>query len=138
MSTTDQTSPREIDWATAEVSDGELKVDLTGDSSKAWTTRLEAVLDRLTQPGSLWGRVGCGERQVKVSDVSEGHESEVRHFLDAAVQQTNADFAADAGSGGSGGSASGGSDGGSDADRSMTEAFRAGGDASDEDSPTGP
>jgi hypothetical protein len=84
---------REIDWSSAEVRDRALTVELTGDPSKDWACRLEAVLDKLRQPGHVWGRIRSTKRYVKVADVPVGHEAELRHMLEAAVQQTNADLA---------------------------------------------
>ena len=84
---------REIDWSTAEVRDGKLTVELTGSPSKEWKKRLEAVLEHIEQIGNAWGDVKPTKRRVKVTGVVEGHEAELRHMLDASVQQTNADLA---------------------------------------------
>lgn len=86
------TNRREIDWSTAEVHDRGLKVELTGDPSRDWKHRLEAVLDRLHQPAHVWGRIRPTKRYLKVADVPAGHEAELRHLLEAAVLQTNADL----------------------------------------------
>jgi hypothetical protein len=109
------TNHREIDWSTAEVRDRALKVELTGDPSSDWKHRLKAVLDRLHQPGHVWGRVRPTKRYLKVADVPVGHEAELRFMLDAAVQQTNADL--------SGRSSPPPADV-SEVDQRMTEAFR--------------
>ncbi|HEY5197791.1 MAG TPA: hypothetical protein VIJ51_12280 [Solirubrobacteraceae bacterium] len=95
MADTHDSTPRELDWSTAEVRDRQLKVDLTGDPSKTWKTQFEAVLRRLHQTGSAWGRVHPTKRRVTVAGVVPGHEAELRHLLEAAVLQTNADLAAD-------------------------------------------
>jgi hypothetical protein len=84
---------REIDWPSAEVRDRELTVGLDGSHSKAWTARLESILERLDQPGNPWGRVRTKKRRLKVSALVEGEEARLRHFLEAAVQQANADIA---------------------------------------------
>ncbi len=104
-----------IDWSTAEVRDRSLKVTLTEAQSKHWRERLEAVLKRLEQPGHAWGRVRVSKRHLKVADVPAGHEAELRHLLEAAVQQTNADLTTDAPSP---------DDGVSEIDQQMTDAFR--------------
>jgi hypothetical protein len=82
---------REIDWASAEVCERTLTVNLTGEPSKTWKARMESVVARLDQPGHQWGRVRASKRRVKVRDVVEGEEDRLRHFLDAAVLQANSD-----------------------------------------------
>ena len=88
----DRSSDVGLDWSTAEVRDRSLKVALTDAQSKHWRRRLEGVLKRLEQPGHSWGPVRVSKRQLKVADVPLGHEAELRHLLEAAVQQTNADL----------------------------------------------
>ena len=105
-----------IDWETAEVRDGSLKVGLTERPSKDWRTRLEAVASRLEQPGHHWGQVRASKRHLKVADVPAGHESELRHLLEAAVLQTNADLPSPAAPSESKVS---------EVDQRMTDAFRA-------------
>jgi hypothetical protein len=111
---------REIDWATAEVHDGTLKVSLTGGESDAWIAGFEAVLARLDQSGNHWGLVRPTKRRIKVADVVDGHETELRHFLEAVVLQTNADA--------TGPSADPVAEV-SEVDQRMTDAFRAGADS---------
>jgi hypothetical protein len=120
MTANEPANQREIDWSTAEVRDAELRVGLTGGPSKPWRKRFEAVIDRLEQTGNAWGEVRPTKRRIKVAGLVEGREAELRHLLDAAVQQTNADFVAEA---------SEAPDDVSDGDRRMTDAFRAGVDA---------
>jgi hypothetical protein len=105
----------DIDWSTAEVRDRSLKVALTDAQTKDWRERLDAVLRRLEQPGHSWGQVRVSKRYLKVADVPAGHEAELRHLLDAAVQQTNADLA---------GEAPAPQDKVSEIDQRMTDAFR--------------
>ena len=106
-----------IDWASAEVKSGELTVGLAGEANAEWAQRVEAIVERLERPGSAWGKVKVGTSTVRVEAVTTGAEEDLRHLLDGAVQQANADFApaeepdADAA--------------GSEADAAMTEAFRA-------------
>jgi hypothetical protein len=116
----DKVTHREIDWASAEVRDGALSVTLTGSASDEWRNRLEAILSRLDHSGNPWGRIHPTKRRVKVDGLAEGDEDRLRHFLEAAIQQTNADLAAPDPEP---------VDGGSDADQRMTEAFRACGDS---------
>jgi len=105
-----------IDWASAEVRGGELTVALAGEANAEWAERVQAVLERLGRPGSAWGATKVTEAAVTVEAVSAGAEEDLRHLLDGAVQQANADFAPkvreDAG------------DGPSEQDSAMTEAFR--------------
>ena len=107
-----------IDWASAEVKDGELTVALCGEPNAAWAKRAQAVVERLQRPGSGWGATKVTKSRIRVQDVAAGAEDDLRHVLDGAVQQANADYAApeeadDAGDGER-----------SDADGAMTEAFR--------------
>lgn len=112
----------EIDWATAEVHDGNLKVSLTGPVCDEWRNRLDGVLARLDHSGTPWGPVRPTKRRLKVADVAEGGEDELRHFLEAAVQQTNADLA---GPGPDSPDADALEDAASPSDQRMTDAFRA-------------
>ena len=105
-----------IDWASAEVKGGDLEVALAGEPNAKWAKRVEAILERLERPGSGWGKVKVGTSTVRVKAVTAGAEEDLRHLLDGAVQQANADFAP--------GEEPGGEAAGSDADAAMTEAFR--------------
>jgi hypothetical protein len=105
-----------IEWASAEVAGGDLTVPLAGEANAAWAERVQAVVERLARPGSAWGATKVTDAEVTVEAVTAGAEEDLRHLLDSAVQQANADFApeeeTDAG------------DGPSEADVAMTEAFR--------------
>ena len=105
-----------IDWASAAVADGELTVALAGEANAKWAERVQAIVERLDRPGSAWGATKVTKSKLTVEAVSAGAEEDLRHLLDGAVQQANADFAPedddDAG------------DGPSEADSAMTEAFR--------------
>ena len=119
-----------IDWSSATVKDGELSVELTGEPSTEWAKRVQAVLERLERPGSAWGATKVTKTRIQVKAVTAGSEDDLRHLLDGAVQQANADFAApeedDAGD-----------DERSEADSTMTEAFRSfSDDTSQDDRPT--
>ena len=105
-----------IDWASAEVKGGDLTVAVAGEPNAKWAKRVEAILERLERPGSGWGKVKVGTSTVRVKAVTAGAEEDLRHLLDGAVQQANADFAP--------GEEPGGEAAGSDADAAMTEAFR--------------
>ncbi len=114
-----------IDWSTASVQDGDLTVDLAGDASKAWSERLQDVVERLDRPGRGWQSVKVTRKRVKVAAVAAGSEADLRHLLDSAAQQVNADFAEP--------DEPDGDDEGSEADRAMTEAFRAFAEDGDQD-----
>jgi hypothetical protein len=105
-----------IDWASAEVRGGDLSVALAGEANAEWAERVQAVIERLERPGSAWGATKVTKAKVTVEAVSPGAEKDLRHLLDGAVQQANADFAPeeqdDAG------------DGPSEEDSAMTDAFR--------------
>ena len=105
-----------IDWASAEVSGGDLSVALAGEANAKWAERVQAIVERLDRPGSAWGATKVTKAKVTVEAVSAGAEEDLLHVLDGAVQQANADFAPeepdDAG------------DGPSEEDSAMTDAFR--------------
>jgi hypothetical protein len=104
-----------IDWASAEVRGGDLSVEVAGEPNAEWAARVQAIVERLDRPGSAWGAIEIAEAKVTVSAVSAGAEEDLRHLLDGAVQQANADFAPEDDDAG---------DGPSEADSAMTEAFR--------------
>jgi hypothetical protein len=114
-----------IDWASAEVKGGDLTVALAGEPNSEWAKRVEAILDRLERPRSGWGATKVGKAHVKVEAVTAGAEEDLRHLLDSAVQQANADFAP---------AEEPGQDAtGSEEDAAMTEAFRSFGDDGSDD-----
>jgi hypothetical protein len=81
---------REIDWSTATVEDGTLTVELTGEPSRAWAEHMEAVIDRLESRRSA--SIKVTKRRIKVGSVELDAVDELRHLLESAVQQTNADL----------------------------------------------
>jgi hypothetical protein len=116
-----------IDWASAEVSGGDLTVALEGEPNAAWGERVQAIVERLDRPASGWGAVKVGKAKVRVEAIAAGAEEDLRHLLDGAVQQANADFAPEADD--DEGEAS-------EADAAMTETFRSfAGEAPDYDEP---
>jgi hypothetical protein len=121
----------QIDWGSASVDDGKLTVPLEGEPSKEWAERVERVLDRLHSHGSGWGEIKVGKQKLTVSDVAGGSESDLRHLLESAVLQANADLAPDDDDD------SPEADERSEADQQMTDAFRAfapPGESGDDDS----
>ena len=86
-------APR-IDWTSAEVSDGELTVGISGDVPKGWAPRLKALLERLGQTGSeRWGPIKVAKGKISVEDLQDGAEPDLRHLLESAILQANADLA---------------------------------------------
>jgi hypothetical protein len=110
-----------IDWSAASVDGGELTVPLDGKASSEFKERLSEVIARLDRGTSGWGDVKVTRSKLRVAEVTEGAERDLRHFLEAAVQQANANLAADEDEGEP---APAGER--SETDERMTEAFRAG------------
>jgi hypothetical protein len=116
--------PPTLQWSAAQVRDGILTVAIDGDRPKGWKATFEQTV-RLLGGGS-WGQVSCKGGKVRVSDVAEGSEEELRHFLEGVVQQANAVHAApgdDAGDQDEGPDAAH-EDDGDVADARMTSRFR--------------
>jgi hypothetical protein len=111
----------QIDWGSATVDDARLTVPLDGAPSKEWVERVERVLDRLLSHGGGggWGEIKVSKKKLTVQDVADGSESDLRHLLESAVLQANADLADDDDDDG------GGKDERSEADQQKTDAFRA-------------
>jgi hypothetical protein len=113
-------TPREIDWSTAEVKGGALAVELTGEPSRPWSEHMAAVVARLES--GRWGAIKVGRRRIKVDSVATDSADELRHFLESAALQTNADLVAAVG--GEAGEEDGRSDEEDPADQELTHAFR--------------
>lgn len=77
-----------LDWASAEVDDGRLEVPLRDDAPREWKVTFKRTVALL--PGGEWGKVVLKKSRVRVHDVAEGTEDELRHFLEGVVQQANA------------------------------------------------
>ena len=101
-----------IDWSGAEVRGAELTVPLTGKAPKAWRERAAAVVERRGRDG-----VEIKKGRLVVGGVERGGEPELRHLLESAVMQANADLGEQADEEPA--------DEASEADREMTAAFRA-------------
>ncbi|MGH2868859.1 MAG: hypothetical protein ACRDNK_15020 [Solirubrobacteraceae bacterium] len=80
-------SPR-LDWSTAEVKGATLTVALDGKAPSGWKGSFAATVRLLG--GGEWGEVAFKKRTVRVTDVVEGEEEKLRHFLDSVVEQANA------------------------------------------------
>jgi hypothetical protein len=102
------------------VDGGRLTVPYAGKPPAEFKTALARVIERLDRGGGGWGAIKAGKAGLRVDDVSAGSESDLRHFLEAAVLQANADVRDDADDD-DGTDASGER---SEADEAMTDAFR--------------
>ncbi len=83
-------STAQLDWSTAEVTDGRLSVELDGDPPKGWASRFEATATLLNR--GQWEKVKVKKASIRVSPVVPGDEEQVRHFLESAVLEANAAF----------------------------------------------
>jgi hypothetical protein len=106
----------EIDWSQASVDGGSLPVPFAGKTPKKWTDRLEDVAGSLTRGGHGWGEVSVGRKKLRVDDVTPGCEADLRHFVESAVLQANADVSVE--------DEDDSDEERSDADQQMTESFR--------------
>jgi hypothetical protein len=82
-----------LDWSTAEVSGGELVIELEGELPKGWPKSFDATAHLLNR--GQWEKVRVKKGSVRVAGVGAGDEEKLRHFLESVVQQTNADHAVD-------------------------------------------
>jgi hypothetical protein len=80
-------APR-LEWSAAAVRDGTLTVELAGDRPRGWKATFRRTAKLLG--GGDWGEVSLKGAKVKVSDVPDGVEEELRFFLESVVQQANA------------------------------------------------
>jgi hypothetical protein len=115
----DRSPQGRIDWTTASVDDAKLTVEIGGDPGAKWSRRLQEIVERLDRGGSGWGEIAVKKKRLHVSSLTEGCESDLRHLVDSAVLQANAEFAADDEDDGDGGD-----DDRSEPDRDMTDRFR--------------
>lgn len=80
-----------LDWSSASVSDGKLVVTVDGELPSGWKNSFESVVTLLDR-GSLEIKLKK-DGKLAVGGVAEGEEEKVRHLLEGAVQQANADTA---------------------------------------------
>lgn len=83
---------RTIDWASAEVHDGDVTVELSGKNSKAWRERFDTVLRLLGPSGGGWGEVKLTKGSILVKSLQPQAEGDLRHFLESLVVQVNAEL----------------------------------------------
>jgi hypothetical protein len=109
-----------IDWAAPSVDGGRLTVPYAGEPPAGFKSALASVIERLDRGGSGWGAIKAGKSRLRVDDITAGSESDLRHLLEAAVLQANADVHGDA----EDDDDTDGSGERSEADQTMTDAFR--------------
>ena len=80
-----------IDWRSADVRDGRLTVAFTEKPAKDWVERLERVVKRLHRPSTGWQSIEVKKTKLTVDAVAPGSEADLRHFLDSALLQANAE-----------------------------------------------
>lgn len=90
---------RTIDWASAEVHDGDVTVELSGKNSKQWRERFDTVLRLLGPSGGGWGEVKLTKGSVRVESLQPQAEEDLRHFLESLVVQVNAELPDELGEG---------------------------------------
>jgi hypothetical protein len=76
-----------LNWSSAKVKDGELKVDVDGKPSSEWKHSFDDTIRLL---GGDWGRVRVKKGTVHVEAVVAGEEDKLRFFLESVVEQANA------------------------------------------------
>jgi hypothetical protein len=64
-------------------------------SLQGWKACFESVLALLDTPHSSWGEVHLAKKGIKIGDLRQGNESELRYFLASVVLQANSDTAPD-------------------------------------------
>jgi hypothetical protein len=83
-----------LDWAAAEVHDGELTVPLAGETPKKFKAAFEHAERLLAINHPEWGEVRLKKDAVRVADVPSGAEDTLRFHLEGVVQQAVADVTA--------------------------------------------
>jgi hypothetical protein len=120
--------PATLDWSTAQVRDGVLKVELQGEKPKGWGKTFAATAAMLGGGGD-WDEVELENDQIRVTGVGPGMEDKLRHFLESVVLQANSDHMPDEADETDEDEESRASEGvedsGTDADSDLTARFRA-------------
>jgi hypothetical protein len=115
----------QLQWSAAEVSGGVLTVPIEGDRPKGWKDKFAQVVTLLG--GGPGGEITYKSQSVRVTDIADGSEESVHHFLESVMQETNAAFAADEDSGETDepdDTDQAGDEGADDTDARLTEGFR--------------
>ena len=85
-------SVTQIDWSSAEITDGTLSVALAGEVPKGFAKRVRGVLALLDQGSGGWGKITVHKNTITVAEIQQGSEDELRHLLESALMQANADL----------------------------------------------
>lgn len=78
----------ELDWSSADVTDGTLTVALSDSPPKKWREAFERATALLSH-GNWHTRLGRKNHAVKVDPVRLGEEERVRQFLEGALLEAN-------------------------------------------------
>jgi hypothetical protein len=84
----DRMSNLQLDWSTAEVSDGKLSVSLDERPSDEWTASFERTAQLLDR--GTWPDIKLKKREITVKAIEAGDEERLRFFLESVVQEANA------------------------------------------------
>jgi hypothetical protein len=114
-------APR-LEWSAAAVREGTLTVEIAGDRPRGWKGTFLRTARLLG--GGNWGEVSLKGSKVKVTEVPEGSEEELRFFLEGVVQQANATHVEAEDDDAEDDADEGGADEGDDTDARMTSRFR--------------
>jgi hypothetical protein len=107
-----------IDWGSASVDGGRLTVALAGSASAEWKKRVQQVIQRLERGSGGWGEIKVTKSELRVDAVKPGSETDLRHLLESAVLQANADLRPEEPA------ATANDEDRSEEDQQMTDAFR--------------
>ena len=81
----------QLDWSTADVSDGKLTVGLSAKPQKEWRAVFETTAT-LLGAGTWEVSLNSKKASVQVASVRAGDEDRVRQFLEGAVLEANSKF----------------------------------------------
>jgi hypothetical protein len=79
-----------IDWSTAQVRERELTVAFDEPISALERRRMAALVRRLERPGEPWATIAAKKDRLIVSEIADGAEDDVRHFLESLVLEASA------------------------------------------------
>jgi hypothetical protein len=77
-----------LNWSSAKVKNGELKVDLEGKPASEWKRSFDDTVRLLG--GGDWGRLRVKKGAVHIEAIVPGEEDKLRFFLESVVEQANA------------------------------------------------
>ena len=82
------TAHPQLDWSTAEVSEGQLTLGLTEKPSKQWRGVFERTA-ALLSAGTWEVALKAKKASVQISPIRPGDEERVRQFIEGVVQEAN-------------------------------------------------